>query len=337
MNFLKILVNPIFLLAAGLHAGLLLIPVAGGSSKDVVPAPDPEGESITVTRIPPQQTQPAGSNPGPTTAKPNPAVTATQIAAAPLPAARTGQQRGANRRRPQGDQTSNGGPVARQDSSSDTARRSNSQTNGGVAPPGLPALPNNSEPSSVPAAPPEQSTPQAAPTLTALKDGAGSQTVPDLLKVFLARLRYGWLETRDVATAEAKQAWLADLEEQPEIQVSAPEELAPPLSISYPLTVDHNGPRAIRSCLNPLPISGLIGVVVDTNGAIATEPALLRSSGYDFLNDVALDRIKDYSEFPTDSSQQAYVVPVEIDYSEDTCVDLAELRSTADTTAASDR
>ncbi|MEM1240342.1 MAG: hypothetical protein AAGI45_10925 [Cyanobacteria bacterium P01_H01_bin.26] len=323
MNFLKLLFNPIFLLAAGLHAGLLLIPVAGGSSEDAVPAPDPEGESITVTRIPPQQTQP--SNPGSTAARPSPA-TATQTAAGGGAAARTVQQQRANRRRPQGGQPANGGSVPpNQDSSSSTQVARNSQTDD--APPGLPALPDSSEPSG--AAPPEESTPQAAPTLTALKDGAGSQTVPDLLKVFLARLRYGWLEARDVAAMEAKQAWLADLEEQPEIQVSAPEELAQPLSISYPLMVDYNGPREIRSCLNPSPMAGLIGVVVDTNGAIATEPTLLRSSGYDFLNDVALDRIKDYSEFPTGGSQKAYMVPVEIDYSEETCVDLADLKSTA--------
>ncbi|MEO0351612.1 MAG: hypothetical protein AAF282_16360 [Cyanobacteria bacterium P01_A01_bin.15] len=335
MNFLKLLFNPIFLLAAGLHAGLLFIPIAGGSSEDVVPAPDPEGESITVTRIPPQQIQPMGSNPGPTAARPNPAVTATQTAAGSRTAARTGQQQRAqaSRRRPQGGQPSNGGQVTPPDSNGRTQAARNSQTNGVGAPPGLPALPDNSEPSSMPAAAPEQSTPQAAPTLTALKDGAGSQTVPDLLKVFLARLRYGWLEARDVAAMEAKQAWLADLEKQPAIQVSAPEELAQPLSISYPLTVDHNGPREIRSCLNPLPMSGLIGVVVDTNGAIATAPTLLRSSGYDFLNDVALDRIQDYSEFPTGDSQQAYMVPVEIDYSEETCIDLADLKSTA----ASDR
>ena len=61
-------------------------------------------------------------------------------------------------------------------------------------------------------------------------------------------------------------------------------------------------------------------------------PVLLRSSGYQFLNDLALDKIADYTDFPDASTPQAYFVPVNIAYDQETCISWARLsgRTTAE-------
>lgn len=333
MNVLKLLVNPIFLLAAGLHAGLLMIPVAGGSSEDVVPAPDPEGESITVTRIPPNQPATGVAAQTTKTNRPTQAV-AAQASGKPASSSVNQQQKskGSTRR-----QSNQGSETQAVNASSQTANndRQSAPTAGADEPPGLPDLPaDESDRVPVTVAAQEPSAPQPAPTLVALKDSAEAK-VPDLLRAFLARLQYSLLKTRDAEAEAAKQAWLSQLREQSTIDVATPQALEKTLEISYPITVDDNGPREISSCLTPLPESGLLGVVVNESGA--TEPKLLRSTGYAFLNDVALKRIDTY-DFPEANLPQAYVVPVAIDYDEDACVDLADLSpDETETTAANDR
>ncbi|MBT9313863.1 hypothetical protein IXB50_00290 [Leptothoe spongobia TAU-MAC 1115] len=341
---MKLLFNPIFLLAAGLHAGLLLIPVAGGSSEGLVPAPDPEGESISVTRIPPKAAKPsAGQTVAPkatanrlATARP---ATTTQAPTGGKPGTDSNNQQKRSQARSQGGQqrsTSSGSSSNRGSNtgSRTTNNRSNSrnnrsnQTARNTPTPGLPDLPNNTNTGSDPVpvtVPTGESATQKPPTLTALRDGTDAKAVPRLLKDFLARLQYSLQETRDVATAEAQQAWLTTLEGQPDIQVSAIHELEKSLEISYPLMLEDNGPRQLYRCLSPLPKTGLVGIVVDATGEIATEPTLLRSSGYPFLNDIALGKIKDYSEFPDEAVQKIYAVPVEVKYNEDACVSLAKL------------
>ena len=338
MNVLKLLVNPVFLLAAGLHAGLLMIPVAGGSSEDIVPAPDPEGESITVTRIPPQQTQPAASAVGQAAKTNRPATTpvaATQAGGKPTSGSANQQQKSKANPRQQSNQSSGTQSTAASGQTASDDRQSNA-TAGADDPPGLPDLPADDESNQVPVtvAVQEEAAPQPAPTLIALKDGAESK-VPDLLKAFLERLQYSLLKTRDAEAEDAKQAWLSQLAEQSALEIATPEELEKALEISYPITVEDSGPREISSCLTPLPEPGLLGVVVAADGA--TDPQLLRSTGYAFLNDAALNRIDAY-DFPAASSPQAYMVPVAINYDKDACVDLAELNPDAsETTAASDR
>ncbi|MBX2865426.1 MAG: hypothetical protein KTR27_17890 [Leptolyngbyaceae cyanobacterium MAG.088] len=341
MNVLKLLFNPIFLMAAGLHAGLLLIPVAGGSSEDLVPAPDPEGESISVTRIPPKADQPAKPGTGPSAApqgnRPTTPTTTTQVAAIPgkppSTSANRQQPTQGNSTRSQGSQRSSNGRNAStnsngSNSSGRTSRNSSSssQTARNNSPSGLPDLPSNT-PNSVPVTvPSEGAAVQKPPTLTALSEGINSQRVPQLLKDFLARLQYSLQDTRDLATAEAQSAWLAKLEaEQPNLDVSAPQALEKAIEISYPLTIEDNGPRQINGCLNPLPKTGLIGVVVDEDSQIIGEPTLLRSSGYPLLNDMALGKMKDYAEFPNETTQKIYTVPVAVNYDAEACVSLTKL------------
>lgn len=318
MNFLKVLFNPIFLLAAGLHAGLLLIPVAGGSSEDLVPAPDPEGESITVTRIPPPT---SAVNPG----------TANRPATSPQTAnkqkstatAGTRQRPGQRTQSPQSSQRPNRNSSTDGDSSSQASTNSDAPMTSDEPAPGLPDLPSDTNRVPV-AVSPAEPVAQAAPTLVALSEGLDQRSVPERLRKFLARLQYRWKGTQDWTVADAQAAWLAEL--RPTVSAESLQALDKPLAISYPVTIEEEeGPRQIHRCLNPRPEAGLIGTVVDTDGAIAGEPKLLRSSGYPFINDVALREIQNYKEFPNERGQKIYTVPFEVDYDEDACIGLAEL------------
>ena len=147
-------------------------------------------------------------------------------------------------------------------------------------------------------------------------------TIPQ--QIFLARLRHSILKTTDPEVEEAKQAWLVSLSEQPEIRVADPQGLDKSVEINYPLIAD--GPRRFLSCLTPVPEKGLVGVVVNTDGEIATEPAILRSSGYGFLNDIALEKIKNYQDFPDEDTQKLYTIDIEVDYDKDACVSLSDLQ-----------
>ncbi|ESA36674.1 hypothetical protein N836_06325 [Leptolyngbya sp. Heron Island J] len=331
MNVLKILFNPIFLLAVGLHAGLLMIPVAGGSSDEIVPAPDPEGESITVTRIPPKSTQP--TQPSGQTAVPRPDATSLRPAAAGSQTSGTNQQQAQIQGRPQTGQRANQGSITgqgadnrRQASSRTTENRPNREATQDSANE-VAVLPANNSDTNNSAGNAASRTPteQAAPTLVALKDGAQTQEVPKLLRDFLARLRHSVLITTEPEVEEAKQAWLENLREQPAIQVSEPQALDQGLAISYPIT-DGGSPRRYLSCLTPAPEKGLVGVVINPGGAIATEPTLLRSSGYEFLNDIALAKLQDYTDFPEANTQKLYTVDIEVDYDQDACIELSDLK-----------
>ncbi len=318
MKVLRILFNPIFLLAAGLHAGLLMLPVAGGSSDELVPAPDPEGESITVTRIPPTETRPSTSVAA-TPTRPAGATVSPGAAAPP--------------RRTQNDQSSNSDSATtdsnpRRQASNGRRTRRNSRSADRDSANELAALPPNTSPPVNPpaAATPPPVTPQAPPDLTALKAGVPPQDVSQKLLDFFARLRHSILKTTDPEVEAAKITWLATLEEQPSIQISDPEELDKAIEISYPLTIEDNGPRQLSRCLTPIPEEGLVGVVVNEEGELATEPTLLRSSGYGFINDIALEKIQNNLDFPEENAQKIYTVNIEVDYDKDACVDLAKLR-----------
>ena len=312
MNILKVLFNPIFLLAAGLHAGLLLIPIAGGSSEDIVPAPDPDGESITVTRIPPAPAEPD-------TAKRS-ATPPRRTASSPTAAKPQGRQSTQSSQASKDSRPNSSGSSTSGDSSGERPADSDNTTETEPAP-GLPQLPQDSGNVPVAVSPAEPAV-QTAPTLAALSEGLDERSVPQRLQDFLARLQYRWQGTQERSVADAQAAWLADLQT-PERALQA---LDKPLAISYPVTIEEDeGPRQIYRCLAPQPEAGLMGVVVDTDGAIAGEPKLLRSSGYPFINDVALREIQNYGEFPDRNSQQVYTVPFEVDYDADACLGLAEL------------
>ncbi|NEP18070.1 MAG: hypothetical protein F6J97_14380 [Leptolyngbya sp. SIO4C1] len=302
--------HPMFWLALGLHAALLFIPISG-SSDDAVPPPDLEEDTIAVTRVPPEPS----------------AQPATPPAVAPLPAA-------AVRRASQAEPASSAAQPASAAQPSQprvsspastaptTARRSVGQ--------GVPELPPASE--SAPPRPP-QATEAASPavqeplTLAALAKGA-TGSVPNrltqLLDWFGRLYTYRPEKTTAEATAAAKSAWLSAVRARTGLATLESQSVEPPVGLRYPLEKDASlaYERNFVACLSETPQSALVGVDFDAAEEMAADPALLRSTGYEFLDQEAIARASQQGEFPSQKAQKAYTVEVVIDYDAERCFGL---------------
>ncbi|MEM9804699.1 MAG: hypothetical protein AAF959_05420 [Cyanobacteria bacterium P01_D01_bin.56] len=338
MNVLKILFNPIFLLAAGLHAGLLLIPVAGGSSEEIVPAPDPEGESITVTHVPLKKTAKGAADKKASGAQ---AEKAGSKKNASKPNADT-----ASRSRSGSSNSGGRSNSARQTTPRNVSREISSLGNGsgrGSTPKPSSERPsvnrdNNSsravrpiviEPVSRLGLSQQERQDLLAKLIEEDEASSGLATLRTWIQGFWQRY-YIYTEkgVTDEAVEEAEKRWLTMLGEQAGVILStAPEPLEQALTIDYPLRIaGGDGPKLLSRCLDPVPKDGLIGVLVSSDGRVLPESSIvLRSSGYGVLDDIALNAVQDYDFFPVASDLQVHTVKVTLNYDDKACVSLANL------------
>lgn len=321
MNVLKS-IHPIFLLALGLHAAFLMIPLSG-SSDQVIPPPDPEGETISVTRITPEAeaTKPATvKQPATSTATPavvvarpaptQPAKTARQPATTTRPAVQ------GNRATDRADSANPGRENrAAADRRSDDDELPNLDSN--------PATPSSGERPVVNTPSPAAVT-QAPLTLAALAEKAKGD-VTDALKARLAWFAqlYGYRveQTTDETEAAALTAWLGSLRDRTGITDLTPQALEKTIQVPYPLEREDSlrYQTDFVACLKEAPKPALIGIAFDQAGAIAADPVILRGTGYEFLNQEALERAKQYDGFPPEKAQQAYTIDIKIDQDSERC------------------
>jgi len=85
------------------------------------------------------------------------------------------------------------------------------------------------------------------------------------------------------------------------------------LVVEYPL----------NQCLTPAPTDGQLEVIVNDDGTLAREPRVLGSTGYDVLDDKAVENTGQY-EFPAQEGRgepvpTVYWLPVEVTYDAATC------------------
>jgi hypothetical protein len=81
--------------------------------------------------------------------------------------------------------------------------------------------------------------------------------------------------------------------------------ITPPLQVIYPLS----------TCLPSPPMVGMLAVIVNTDGSLAEEPILASSTGYDVLDERALELAKAYA-FPTEENaalSQPKVRPLQVE------------------------
>ncbi|MFE4107979.1 hypothetical protein [Almyronema epifaneia] len=88
-----------------------------------------------------------------------------------------------------------------------------------------------------------------------------------------------------------------------------PTRLADPLVLPYEPT----------KCLSPEPVLASVGVIVDPAGQLVEEPELLKSTGYDILNQKALVEAQKQS-FPAGNAVKAYSLEVQVQYDATSCV-----------------
>jgi hypothetical protein len=130
-----------------------------------------------------------------------------------------------------------------------------------------------------------------------------------------ARLQFSAEKTTDAEVTTASQTWLDSIEK------TLGE--TPPTTAPAPLTVEI--PYDLRICLTPSPAPGLVGLVKlpgEDPNAPEISTTLLKSTGYPFLNETALEAVKTKAKAadPPLSVGTLYQVVVNINYDNKTCV-----------------
>lgn len=322
--------HPLFLLVLGLHAGLLMIPVSG-SSDDVIPAPDPEGDTISVTRIPPIDRNDASLSDALATPRSIAVQSVRQPQSAPQSTQRAATAQGTTatptaRSQPQARSTGNrqGRTPTNQ---AQTQRNNSARSNASNASP-LPDLStHNQRPSSVAATNRAASAPQEPPVLSELISNLTDLPTPlvQLLKDTSSLLSYDDANTTEAAAETEKENWLTTLRDRTGKDFAEPEALDNPVKVSYPLEKSLHYERDFVVCLSQTPHPAAVGIVVNSAGEIMDEPALLRSTGYEFLNQEALALAKDYETLPQREESKTYTIDIDIDYDQDACLSRSEI------------
>lgn len=143
----------------------------------------------------------------------------------------------------------------------------------------------------------------------------GTNPLAERSRDLRARLQHSDEQTTDAEISTASQAW----------RQSAQETLGetPLTTVPEPLTVEI--PYELRICLTPPPAPGLVGLVrlpVEDPDDLGISTTLLKSTGYPFLNETALEAVKTKASAadPPLSVGTLYQVMVNVNYDSKTCV-----------------
>lgn len=177
----------------------------------------------------------------------------------------------------------------------------------------LPQNPPTPMPS--PAAPSPQAANPDADNNQADRKPGGENGLADRYTDLRARLQHSTELTTDAEVSSASQAWLQSVKE---VLGETPLTAAPD-----PLTVDI--PYDLRICLTPPPTPGLVGLVklpAEDSDSPEVSTTTLKSTGYPFLNETALEAIKAQAVAadPPLSVGTLYQVVVNVNYDAKTCV-----------------
>ena len=157
-------------------------------------------------------------------------------------------------------------------------------------------VPPSSEASDDPAAPDE------APEVA-----VNTETSEHLAKLrqLQSKFTYSAENTTEEAAAENYENWLDQTAEDSDTVLTDAE----PQEIS--LNAD------LRLCADNPPTTGQIGLVVAPDGTL-TDTTILRSTGYEYLNQAAIDSLSE-TDFPETDTATRYPITVLVEYDEETC------------------
>jgi hypothetical protein len=310
------LLAPMLLASLGLHGLFLLIPVAS-SDEAAIPPPDPEQDNIAITRIPPAAADTSPSTPSPVAT----AVPQVVPQRAPIAATRQGTPTNLAAGQPQSVPNRTGGRSSRTPSSRTPSPRANQAELPRLSEQGTAA----DDSATARVSPPRPGVPTPQPTIPAL-----SQNRQETLLAYVASLdlpeerlnqlaatlwqRYGYssLNTRREDATENLEVWQDTIQQETGLTDLIPQE-------------DHTANLSVeierRVCLTKPPGDIKLGLLVNPDGSLRQEPALLRSSGYDELNQKAIDLIHQYAPQRSDEIK-AYTVTVDtaVDYGPNDCL-----------------
>ena len=152
--------------------------------------------------------------------------------------------------------------------------------------------------------------------------------VSDLAK----SLTYSEENTDDGSASQNRADWKAAIQRQANVgsvESIAPTEIADLTEVTYPIESPIQAGMKARSlslCLEAVPHNAEVGVRFDAQGNVAGEPALIRSTGYEALNEEIIATVRSYKDFPPSRNSKAYLLEFAIDYDAEACVSLEELK-----------
>lgn len=167
--------------------------------------------------------------------------------------------------------------------------------------------------STLPATPLPDPTPESEATPALVPDLVSPMTLDERLQTLAEYYPNSRAKSLNASTNEFLDWYLTQtwngLDSPP---VPGPKPLSP-VSVVYPLS----------QCLTPAPTPGQLEAIVNSDGSLVREPRVLGSTGYDVLDEKAVEAAARY-EFPTGGSEDApnptvYWLPVEVVYNADTC------------------
>ncbi|HIK44896.1 MAG TPA: TonB family protein [Leptolyngbyaceae cyanobacterium M65_K2018_010] len=296
------------LASLGLHGLFLMLPT-GASDEAMIPPPDPEQDSVAITRVPPATVaeQPPTLLGGPSgVGNPLPAQALPRLAQPLVP-----------QPQPTGGRPTANGAVRSQ------GNRPASQTNPGANPLEVGARPPASgNTQAVAPTPPSTPPPPSRPLFDSglgerLMAYAAALSLPqpqvDRLKVSVQR-RFGYTAaatTRDAYSTNLS-AWESTIQGETGIEDLSAEVDRSHFSVTYPQ----------RVCLANEPGEVRLGVVVNPDGSQRGEPVVLRSSGYAAVDQKALELLRDHT-FSEAEGIKAYTVSVatKVDYGLRPCLE----------------
>lgn len=342
-------IYPMFLVALGLHALLLFVPIGGAADPDPVeedvplsdlseePAPDPAG-ALPVPDLNVSTEPPGGAAGKPAIAPPpassigsssaiRPAAPRRPVASAPTrtttpTASPPAQPDQANSAAPADPPGSSGSPTTYlpdlssgdQDSTESTPDESLSE--------------DTAEDAASPSAADEPAS-SLTSSLIASASGEPPDSLQQLAAAFAKALDYNPQGTDEASAERELTDWQASIRRQANVdgvENIEPTQIAELTQIRYPIeSAEKADGRPFSVCLEKAPHSAEVGILFDSQGQIAGEPKLIRSTGYSGLNEEIMATVANYEDFPDGHQSKAYTFEVEVDYDADACVSLAEL------------
>jgi hypothetical protein len=184
------------------------------------------------------------------------------------------------------------------------------------------------EPNSTAGNTPDTSTPDATPPDTSTEDSPSTDTEvaanPDpnaeqqsAINRLIAQYRFDPADTSEGDAASNRSSWLA------EAQTKVGEATLQQADVTIPMDAN------IRLCVDNPPVDAAIGVLVGPDGKRIGDPVLLRSTGYERLNQAALQSIGGQS-FEASDAPTAYAINIDVSYDRENCANASEIIGNAD-------
>ena len=364
-------IHPMFLMALGLHASLLFVPLGGDSEPALLEEDVPIAElSETLAEGPsgplpvPDPNVSTGTGKNPAAAKPAPPTAQGIPVGNRQPTANLTAQAGGNAAaraavRPNAPARGAGSATTLPSPSGGNGGNSGRPTGSGAAS-GQPAggqassgLPNLSSPPSASRLPdltaPEGESNSAGDAsvgsntqaevspsernLIATASGSVSEGLQALVNRIAQSLTYNEAGTDDPSAARERTAWASELRTQASvegIERFEPEQIAEVAQLSYPIASSKQVEgQSYRLCLEQPPHTAEVGVLFDSQGNIADEPVVIRSTGYPAIDEEIKATVAAYEDFPANRRSKAYTFEVEVDYDANACINLEELQAQA--------